>query len=223
MSNGFSLSTQRGEKMKKALFALCVLGSSAAVGMSATPAQAALLSVSQGGQIIGAPASVGDNDNESFLMTGFDEKQNVLLTEDLQVDGGFIKAGEVVSSHLIFLNQPRTASGALTVSDVKWLFDGTILGVMSDSPGNLEAQSNALLGAPGTVYPGSFPARGMESNDSYSGVGTNTLNVTMAVSQPGDWIRVVTKKDVPEPASILGLLAIASLSTICIRKQKQLG
>lgn len=48
-----------------------------------------------------------------------------------------------------------------------------------------------LLGAPGTFYPGAFPDRGLEANDSYL-VSGNAITVNMNVAQPGDWIRVVT-------------------------------
>ena len=44
-----------------------------------------------------------------------------------------------------------------------------------------------------------FPARGLESNDSYSIAGSS-ITVSMGVTEPGDWIRVITR--VPEPTSL---------------------
>lgn len=55
----------------------------------------------------------------------------------------------------------------------------------------------------------------MEPGDDYS-ISGNTLTVDMRVSEPGDWIRVVTlapKKDVPETGGwMLGVLASLGLA-----------
>ncbi len=67
--------------------------------------------------------------------------------------------------------------------------------VHTDSGGHLEEASNAELGRPGTFYPGAFSARGLEGNDSASVSGDKlSLSVYLEVSQPGDWMRVVTGK-----------------------------
>lgn len=151
-----------------------------------------------GPDIIPAPGSIIDDPPGAVNMAqqAFNEGQSVLLPADLAVDGGVIPAGTLVDSHMIFLN----TDGGVTASDfgVEWTFDGPILGVMSDGGGTLEAASSALLGAPGTDYPGPFPARGLEGNNG-TGVGGEgyavdlaTITVGMRVSEPGDWIRVVT-------------------------------
>jgi hypothetical protein len=121
----------------------------------------------------------------------FNERQGVQLPRPLPVDNGVIPVGTVVDSHAIFLNTPRTTS--VTDEDVVWTFDGPVLGVMSDADGKLEAASNAILGAPGTQYPGSCPNRGLEQEgqEGYSVLG-NAIIVTMVASNSGDWIRVVT-------------------------------
>lgn len=79
------------------------------LGSTAVPAQATILNVSQGGQIITAPSSVSYNfpgyEHPNFMI-GFSEKQNVKLSSNLAIDGGFIAAGQLVSSHMIFLNTP---------------------------------------------------------------------------------------------------------------------
>ena len=182
-----------------------------AIGLYATQSQAMLIS---GQDIIAAPAYVIDDapGATNFHQQGFDEAQDVLLMMDLAVDGGLIGSGTVVDSHMIFLNTPVGAGGA-SDSGVQWLFDGIILGVMSDSGGTLEAASSSILGAPGTVYPSAFNNRGMEGGDSYTVVG-NMITVNMIVSEPGDWIRVVTASaSVPEPSALallsLGLLGVA--------------
>jgi len=167
------------------------------------PAQAMLTS---GPNVIGAPTSVFDDNPgaENSNQQAFNEQQDVLLAANLAVDGGFIAAGTRVDSHMIFLNTPgsQNANGTAT-----WTFSGPILGVMSDIGGNLEADSNALLGASGTAYPGAFSNRGLEGNDAYA-VSGNQITVRMQVTEPGDWMRVTTHS-IPAP----GAVVMASLGT----------
>ena len=114
----------------------------------------------------------------------------LLLAAPLQVDSGAVPAGLKVDSHMIFLN---TVGNVQAIDPgVVWEFDGPVVGVMSDNNGNLEAASSGLLGATGTAYPlAGFNNRGLENNDGYVVAG-NTITVNMRVTEPGDWIRVVT-------------------------------
>lgn len=183
-----------------------------------------IVSVTGQGELISAPSQVLDGGQTNRRIQGFNERQGVLLTSALSVDnnsqignGGVVAAGTRVSSHMLFLNSP---GGSLTRT-ATFTFDGTILGVMSDSGGLLEAASTALLGVTNTTeYPSAsgnnsggfvgFTARGLEGNDSYSVLG-NQLTITMRVAQPGDWVRVVTV--VPEPSGI-GLFALGAIGLI---------
>ena len=158
------------------------------------------------GKIINAPNEALDHAvTSSTHMVGFDERQNVLLSQDLKVDSGVIAKGTRVNSHMILFNLPDYSpdnsdgaeapsewlSGAL--SDNEWAFSGPVLGVMSDTDGLLEAASTEILGARATTYPsGDLFLRGFEDNDFYEGVGTTRLRVRMSVWQPGDWIRVIS-------------------------------
>ncbi len=166
-------------------------------------------------QIVASPDDVSDDAAYNYGMQGFDEQQLVTLAAPLQVDGGWIAAGTLVNSHMIFLNTGDPKDGLNTPcshADVAWTFDGTVLGVMTDVNGALEAASSGLLGATGTIYPGAFPARGFEGGDNLS-IFANTVTVSMYVTEPGDWIRVVTAV-VPEPSSAIvfgGLMGIAML------------
>ena len=206
--------------MKKLLIALSALVS--VMALSCFNANASLIS-GDGLILLSAPSSVADDSPgaTNTAMQGFDEAQGVLLGADLAVDGGAILAGTTVDSHMIFLN---TAGNKYAASKgFEWIFDGDILGVMSKFDGSLEANSNTLLGAAGTNYPRfGFRARGLENNDSYSFLG-DTLTVSMIVSEPGDWIRVVTASTapVPEPATMVifgaGLLGLVGFAR---RKKK---
>ena len=211
--------------MKTLLTSLCF-------AVLAIPASAAVISVSgplssAGGAatIIAAPTSVADDlpGAENTAMQAFNEVQGFTLLSNLAVDGGSIAAGTKVDSHMIFLNSngsTRISHGLGQAGGVQWTFSGTILGVMSNSNGSLEAASNSFLGAPGTAYPGSFGARGLEGNpfdnvndDFYSFAG-KVLTIGMQVTEPGDWVRVVTASPAPVPLPAAGWLMIAGLGAL---------
>ena len=147
-----------------------------------------------GGPIISPPASVAATGYTNTSPEGFDEEQGVVLSAGVEVDpgGAFIPSGTTVDSHMILLNTGGPAAGGTPVA---FCFDGIVIGVMSDEDGVFEAASNGELGLPPatTTYPGSFRYRGLELSlgDGYT-VRTNTIEVTMNVTSPGDWIRVVT-------------------------------
>jgi hypothetical protein len=180
--------------------------------------------------IIGAPADVTDDapGAENIAQQGFDERQNVLLGSDLGVDDGSVAGGTRVDSHMIFIN----TAGEVQVEhfNVLWEFSGEILGVMSDRGGTLEDNSTPTLGAPGTVYPASpYDARGLEISSGWLGdfcsldvedcysVSGNQLTLSTKATEPGDWIRVVTRS-VPEPAPLL-LMAVACLGLGLTRRK----
>jgi hypothetical protein len=204
--------------------------------LSAAPSQAAVLSVSGGGQIISAPTSVVNSSKSggyaNDLMSGFNEQQNLFLTQNLAVDSivngkvektkfstagtSFISAGKKINSHMIFLNQKDGQTGTIKAESI-WTFDGKILGVMSDLNGSLLSASDSLLGAAGTTYGQAFSNRGMETGDTYSVLSPSELKVNMNITQPGDWIRVITEASdlsstpVPEPTTLVTLFAVGAL------------
>lgn len=167
--------------------------------LSACPVMSAIIRVSGPLSILGdlpkmisAPGDVDDDAAYNTSMEGFNEQQGITLPEPVEIDDGTIAEGTTVSSHMIFLNTGPGDDNTLNYhDDVTWTFDGKVLGVMSDSEGLLEAATSELLGATGTSYPSSFPSRGMESGDSYV-IDGNHLIVSMSVTEPGDWIRVIT-------------------------------
>lgn len=209
--------------------AVFVFGSVAATQAAVISVAGGLSSVGGAPAIIAAPASVRPGTAWNNAIQAFDERQGFTLTSNLVVDGGVIAAGQVVSSHMIFLNSGgvmEIAHGAgSNANAVTFTFDGNVLGVISDRAGDLEAAS-IHLGASGTQYPaGSIGSRGMEMNPLHSNpdwylVTGNTISLGMIAREPGDWIRVVTASPVPLPASLplLGA-ALAGLGVLSRRRR----
>ena len=201
-----------GKTFHNIALTLCGFCVSLGAQASLTGVSGPLSNFGDAASIISAPADVRDDAAYNTAQQGFDEIQGYTLLSDLTVDGGSILAGNMIDSHMIFLNSGPGNSGSLLEHfNVEWNFSGDILGVMSDSSGVLEASSSSFLGAAGTIYPGAFSARGLEGrhatcnmnvDDCYNFSGS-TLNLTMRVTEPGDWIRVITATSVPEPASLL--------------------
>ncbi len=210
-------------KLSLSIKLLAGIGLASAV---AIPAQAALIGVtavplsSAGGaaSIIAAPGAALDGLISANAQRGFNEQQGVVLSAAITTDSGVIAAGTQVNSHLILLNQP-SGTGGLSHAGVVWTLSNTIIGVMSDPLGALEAASTGQLGSTTTLYPtmagpnagalgggspippyAGYGARGMEGADSYL-VSGSAITVNMFVGEPGDWIRVITA--VPEPGEFL--------------------
>lgn len=225
--------------MKREIEKLLIVCFLIVVSVTASQSNAAIVSVagppSSAGlppAIIGAPPNALNSVAFNLGMEGFNEAQGVVTSVAHVTDGGHIPAGAFVDSHMIFLNKPDDRPGGLSHIRVVWTFDGLIVGVMSDRNGVFEAASTFELGNPATNYtvgPPSqvapYPARGMEGGDSYIVAG-NSIVVNMGVSQPGDWIRVVTlahidvavdikPRSCPNPLNVKskGVLPVAILGT----------
>jgi MYXO-CTERM domain-containing protein len=194
----------------------------------AAASQAGIISVSgplstagTAAAIIAAPSDVLDGTVTNTGQQGFNEAQGVVTSMAYATDSGVIAAGTLVDSQMIFLNQ--TGTGTLIHTGVTWKFDGLIIGVMSDFNGTLETASSFELGAAGTNYTvgagaAPFAARGMEGGDGYTVLGSSLL-VNMSVVQPGDWIRVVTVRQVSEPGT-LAVVASGLLGLALIRRRR---
>jgi hypothetical protein len=207
--------------MKKFLILLSTL-------LLSVQAQAALMS----GGVILADTTILQEDglNEANFQQAFNEKQSVYLTSDLTITNHYgsttILAGTTVDSHIIFLN---TASGSASKTNT-WTFDGEILAVLEDDHG-LEMAATDTLFANGTYFTGGtgitsgsgFQYQGLEiglfgAYDNFSILSMTDLEVKMSVSEPGDWIRVITTSAVPVPAALF-LFAPALLGLLGLRRK----
>ncbi|QNN23833.1 choice-of-anchor D domain-containing protein [Planctomycetales bacterium ZRK34] len=145
------------------------------------------------------PNPVTQNPNDGILTT-WDEKQNVTLTEDLLVDrvadesasyieavsGGFlIKAGTIVSSHYLQWDPGNGSSGTVAGSVV---LDSEIFAFITADQ-KLFA-SDAIVGLDNLDY-NDFGLRGLEGGDTTVFNG-NKVDINWTASSPGDWTRLIT-------------------------------
>ena len=166
--------------------------------------------------------TVGDNTFQDPNLYGFNEGQNIDITVDLTVDiladgmgggggAGIVPMGSTVASHYIFFDPNSTTSQIGNVT-----FDSEIFGIMT-STSNLAASDFLINTGVNYLNPS---LRGLESGDSVTIIGLNTIQVNWTASTPGDYIRVLTDFSpgavVPIPASVwlfgtglLGLVGIA--------------
>lgn len=166
------------------------------LGLGVTIAQATLSSTSD---VISPPAVI-DKDSDKPNNThqqAFEERQRVLLQNDVSCTEGAAHAGETVNSHLIFYNT-QFSSPEVDAERV-WEFDEEIICVMSERSGLKQALTDGSLGASHTTYPGPFDGRGMENDGSdFYVVDGNRITVTMTSEPTGDSIRVLTRVVEPD-------------------------
>lgn len=208
--------------MKKFLILLSVL-------LLPFQAQAALVAT-LGNTILPGTSILLEDGLENTEQQAFNEAQGVVLSRDIDVFGGTILAGTRVDSHIIFLN----SVGNTLLQDIRdWTFDGLILGVMADRGGTQMAATDDLFangiyftdrtGNP-LVSGSGFDAQGLEDIGTTSRYADNftiagmMLNVEMNVTEPGDWIRVITTSAVPVPAALF-LFAPALLGFLGLRRK----
>ncbi len=186
--------------------------------------QAAVIS---GGNILPDGTILLEDGLNNAAQEAFNEAQGVVLAVDLAVNGGVIASGTRVDSHVVFYNTPGISGSSVSHT---WTFSGQILGLMIDVDGGQMAASDGLF-ANGTYFTdvsnnptdsgSGFAYQGLEFNsihpDSFTFSG-NVLNLTTYVSEPGDWIRVITASPVPVPAAIW-LFGFALFGLMGIRRQ----
>jgi hypothetical protein len=159
-------------------------------------------------KLVALPAAVGNNNQQSPNVFGFDEDQNIVIPAEIVVDiGTNPAAGETVASHYIFFD-PAVVSSAIGYVD----FDAEIFGIIT-STGNLLASDFLINNA---VTYNSPTLRGLEAGDVVSIDPANPFRLLFdwRAGSPGDYIRVLTMRSmaIPEPQTLalfgLGLLAV---------------
>ncbi len=168
------------------------------------------------------PSRVELNAIDSLNVLGFNEKQNVILSQDVLADDGFdfskestspnvpIPAGTLVSSHFVFFDPP-TANGR-----VRWsgqvTFDQEIIGIVARR--NAHRNTNGILGLEDTSY--NLGGLGLDIVPAFDfledivSFEDNVLSFSITAGSTGlDPVRVITAASpatpaVPEPLTIFG-------------------
>lgn len=166
----------------------------------------------------GPPNSVGDDTFQTPNLYGFDENQNFVLGASLNVNflaatglPGALSAGTAVASHYVFFD-PGPAQSQIGHVD----FNAPIVAIITST--NLLFASD-FLASTGVNYLNPA-ARGLEAADSATLHSTlnNRLVVNWNASNPGDYVRVLTARPVPETGATLGLLSLSLLLLAAARR-----
>lgn len=153
--------------------------------------------------IFDPPAQTGNNNQQVNVLLGFNELQQVTLTEDLVLNAATIAAGSRVSSHYIIYDPPG-GSSSITGNAT---FDGDVLAILTER-NDLNA-TDALFGQPATQYL-SPNFRGLEAGDEALLGQPNEVLFNLTAGSPGDYVRVLTVA-IPAPsAAALAAIALAA-------------
>ncbi|MEL7082473.1 MAG: VPLPA-CTERM sorting domain-containing protein [Pseudomonadota bacterium] len=204
----------------------------AATTMFAGTVQAATISVVSGdGAVIAAPGRVSNTTPaDSTTIFAFNEAEGVILANDLDAVTGMstvadptptsvtIGAGTAVDSHLVIFNSDagRTQVNAMAT----FSFSQAILGLIIDGAGL--AATNGELGAEGTSY-GALDGLELGPNansDEFEVVG-NTLFLNLTVTQPGEWVRVITASPAVVPVPAAGFVLLGGLGALTLVRRRR--
>jgi hypothetical protein len=162
-----------------------ILAAALAAVLLASTAEEARAGIISGPTMIEAPVSLGKNPFNQNEFFAFYEAQNVVLDKKLKVKGGFVPAGELVSSQYVLFDPRGITRDTITIT-----FDSEILGVIVN---NKQLKKSDFLGKSGVDYR-RFKMRGREFRDKFV-ISADGKSITFKnrASSPGDYIRIVTR------------------------------
>lgn len=132
-----------------------------------------------------------------------------LITANLAV-------GTLVRSHYIHFDVSPQSSATI---QGRVRFDSSIIGVIVvNESGARHLDDSDFLGAP-TLFTHGNNNRGLEfATDAFRiTISGDTIEFDLSITQPGDFIRVLTAGDVPAP----GALSVAGLSLLCVARRRR--
>ena len=188
---------------------ITVIALAAACGI----AGASIVQVEGGSKIEAPQANAAHRGTaEADYVMGFDEAQNIVLTEGLTVelsDGSLttLAAGTTISSHMVYFDPIGSPSPALFAEGVDVEFDAQVLGVITDSLALFN--THGLLGHSDLSYPEFHAGYGFTGELDSATFSGSTVNFT-SLSSGGDYIRVITVGTVPAPGA-MALLGLGGL------------
>ncbi len=147
--------------------------------------------------------TVGDNNQQSNDLFGFNEDQNILLSDALDLDVGTpqLAAGTEVASHYIFYDP--------VIGDIQGFveFDAAVLGILTET--DTLAASDVLANTDVTYLNPTL--RGLEDRTDTAVIdpgNPNRILIDFFAASPGDYIRVLTERspiaaqEVAEPGTL---------------------
>ena len=202
---------------------------------SGSSSSADVIGIVDANVLLAAPASVQEGALESDdVFQVFAELQDVFLTSDLRVNvnqpGDYgcgcdplpfpvpkIKAGTQVDSYLVHADPVTRGIGYFGIL----FFDTRILGVIFG--GTLLAESDPMLGAPGTLYPTLPDNRGLAVQNTMGDIisispDRHAILVDFITRRNFDQMRIITAAQVPEPATLS--LVGGGLAAAVIRRRR---
>ena len=190
--------------------------------LSAGVAHAATITANnETSEVIPAPIVLNNGaPGNNTTVKAFEEATGVILASDLTTTLPAISAGTAVDSHMLFLNREDTAS-IRTVVEYSFTFSETIIGLIlgTTNVNNTTFGTNGfpVLAASGTTYGNLNGFEG--SGDTWTITGGNTISGMMTVSQPGDWIRVITESPAPVPLPAAGWMLLAGVGGLAAARK----
>jgi hypothetical protein len=135
--------------------------------------------------------TVGNNNQQSHNLWGFDEDQNIVLPGPISVDvlapgggAGVLATGTTVASHYIYYDP-------INANIEGWVkFDAPVLAILSSTANMLATD---FLANTGVTYLNPS-LRGLEAGDfaTIDALDAFRVNIDFTASNPGDYIRVLT-------------------------------